>query len=120
MKKRVIAAVNDLFFAAKIRGTAEQLGVGVSFPKSVGELVEAAREDNTAAVILDLQASLLDPFMAAEKLKEDARTRAIPLVGFYSHVETELRERAQRAGIDEILPRSVFNQRLMEILSRDG
>ena len=116
MKKVVIAAVDELFFAAKIRGTAAQLGVVVKFPKSLDELTEEAWKGETAAVILDLEAHRLDPFMAAEKLKADERTRALPLIGFYAHVRTDLHERAKQVGIDQILPRSAFNQRLLELL----
>ena len=116
MKKRVIAVVDDLFFAAKIRGTAGQVGVEVVFPKSLEQLVEEAAKGEASAVVLDLQASRIDPFVAAETLKADERTRGLTLYGFYSHVETELRERARRAGIEEVMPRSVFNQRLLEIL----
>lgn len=116
MKKRVIAAVEDLFFAAKIKGTAAQLGVEVAFHKDAEKLIEAAKQDEVGAVIFDLQASQLDPFACALKLKADDATRALPLIGFYAHVNADLQRRAKEAGIDQVLPRSVFNQRLMEIL----
>lgn len=116
MKKRVIAAVDDLFFAAKIRGTAASLDVEASFPKTLEKLLEEAKSGEAAAVIFDLQAKLIDAFEAARLLKSEDETRSIPLFGFYSHIDTELRERAKGSGIDEVMPRSVFNQRLMEIL----
>lgn len=116
MKRSVIAAVDDLFFAAKIRGTAEQKGVEVSFAKSAERLLEEAKRGEAAAIILDLQIKLFDPFAAAEQLKADDETRGLPLYGFFSHVETELQRRAKQAGFDHVLPRSVFNQRLLEIL----
>ncbi len=34
MKSHVLAAVDDMIFAAKIRATAEQLGVNVEFPRT--------------------------------------------------------------------------------------
>jgi len=50
-------------------------------------------------------------------LKADSRTRAIPIVGFYSHVEGERRRAALAAGIDEALPRSAFVVRLPALLA---
>ena len=116
MKRRVLAAVDDLFFKAKIRGTAEQLGVEVGFHRDLDKLIDAAKQSEPAAIIFDLEAASIDPAAAAERLKADATTRALPLFGFYSHVHTELQKRARDAGIDHVLPRSVFNQRLLEIL----
>ncbi|HEX8473644.1 MAG TPA: hypothetical protein VF666_06395 [Pyrinomonadaceae bacterium] len=118
MKTRVIAAVDDMIFAAKIRGTAEQVGVCVDFVRSVEALIEAAgRTDASAPVIIvDLQTQRLDPFAVAERVKADGQLRAAPLVGFFSHVETELQRRARAAGFDHVLPRSAFTKRLPEIL----
>ncbi len=116
MKRQVIAAVDDLFFAAKIRGTAEQAGAEVAFARDAGKLLEAARRGGAVALILDLQSNSIDPFAVAEQLKSDERTRDLPIVAFYSHVETELQKRARQAGIEHVLPRSVFNQRLAAIL----
>lgn len=116
MKRRVVAAVDDLFFAAKIRGTARQLGVAVDFARTPDKLAELAAAEGVAAVILDLQTASLDPFAAARALKDADATRPLPLYGFYAHVNTDLQRRAREAGIDHVLPRSVFNQRLLEIL----
>ena len=116
MKKQVIAAVDDLLFAAKIRGAAEQAGAEVLFVKTADALLEAARRAGAAVVILDLQTNLLDPFAAAEALKTDERTRDVSVVGFYPHVQADLQRRARAAGVEHVMPRSVFNQRLLEIV----
>lgn len=117
MKKQVIAVVDDLLFASKIRGAAAQAGAEVRFVKTAEALLEAARGgEASAVVILDLQTSLLDPFAAAEALKSDARTRDVSVVGFFPHVQADLQRRAQAAGINHVMPRSVFNQRLLEVV----
>ncbi len=117
MKRRIIAAVGDLFFAAKIRGTAEQVGAEASFPKTREALLASANEEPPALFVFDLQATGLDPFEVARALKADERLRGVPLVGFFSHVETELQARAREAGFDAVMPRSLFSKRLPEILS---
>ena len=117
MNRRVIAAVSDMLFASKIRGTAEQLNVSVDFARTEAGLFDYAKAEVPSLFILDLQDTRLDPFALAARLKADERLRGVPVVAFFSHVETELQRRAQEAGVDHVLPRSVFTRRLSEILS---
>ena len=116
MKKRVVAAVDDLFFAAKIRATAEGLGVAVEFVRDPDALFAAAQQEPPALIIADLQAQRLDPFALAARLKADEHLRDVPIVGFFAHVETVLQRRAREAGFDRVLARSAFTQQLPEIL----
>lgn len=116
MGKYVIAAVDDMFFASKIRATAEHLGLDVRFAGSVEAIMETAREDPPLLIIADLHSDKCDPFNLAGRLKADEQLRAVPLVGFFSHVQTALRERAEQSGFDRIMPRSAFSKRLPEIL----
>jgi CheY-like chemotaxis protein len=116
MNRRVIAAVSDMLFASKIRGTAEQLNVTVNFARTEDGLFDSAKADVPSLILLDLHETRLDPIALAARLKADEQLRAVPLVAFFSHVETELRRRAVEAGVDHVLPRSVFNSRLADIL----
>ena len=116
MNRRVIAAVSDLFFASKIRGTGEQSNVTVSFARSEDALFDAAKTEVPSLIILDLHATQLDPFALASRLKADEQLRTVPLVGFFSHVQTELQSRAVEAGFDHVLPRSAFTKFLPQLL----
>ncbi len=116
MKRSVLVAVDDLFFAAKIRTTAEHLGVEVSFPRSLDALGAASKEEAPALVIVDLHLQRYDPFAIARHFKTDESLRETPLVGFFSHVQVELQRRATEAGFERVLPRSAFTKRLPEIL----
>src|SRR2546421_4655100 len=117
MPRNIIAVVDDLFFASKIRGTAEQLGVTVSFPRKIEGLIEGALQNCPAVIIVDLHAARLDPIELGRQLKADERLRGIPLIGFFSHVQIELQRQAQEAGFDSVLPRSAFTRDLANILS---
>jgi chemosensory pili system protein ChpA (sensor histidine kinase/response regulator) len=116
MTRPVIAAVDDIFFASKIRAVAEHLGIKVRFARTTDEALEAARRDQPSLIIADLHAQKCDPFSLAEQLKADETLRAVPLVGFFSHVQTELQQRAKQAGYDRVMPRSFFSKHLPEIL----
>ena len=116
MARNVIAVVDDLFFASKIRGTAEQLNIPVRFMRSVEAVIDAARSDVPAVIICDLHSQKIDPTELAKQLKADEELRSIPLLGFFSHVQTELQRQAEEAGFDRVIPRSAFTRTLPDIL----
>jgi PleD family two-component response regulator len=116
MSQHVIAAVDDMFFASKIRATAEHLGLAVSFPRNTETLLAQARTASPALIIFDLHSQRFEPFITAEALKADKDLQSVPLVGFFSHVQTDLQRRAADAGFERIMPRSAFTKHLAEIL----
>ena len=118
MSNHIIAVVDDLFFASKIRGTAEQVGVTVSFPRTVENLIATAQRDLPALIICDLHSRKIDPFRLAKQLKADDRLRSTPLLGFFSHVQTELQRQAEQAGFDRVIPRSAFARNLSQLLTQ--
>lgn len=119
MRKSVIAVVDDLFFASKIRGTAERLGVHVVFAKKSDDVFEAAKTETPSLIIADLHSHQCDPFELAVRLKSDDELRPIPLLGFFSHVQTDLQREAETAGFDRVMPRSAFTINLAKILRGD-
>lgn len=119
MSRTVFAVVDDLFFASKIRGTGEQLGITVRFARTIDALIEAARRVQPALIVCDLHSQKVDPNELAKQLKADEQLRSIPLLGFFSHVQTELKQQAEQAGFDRVIPRSAFNAQLIQILKGD-
>src|SRR5262245_36037727 len=98
MMRRVVCVVPDLFFAARIGETAKTLGVPIeSVP--FDHVLEACRAEPTAGVILDLHGEG-DPIAIVRALKSDPATRSIEVIGFFSHVDTALRDSALEAGAD--------------------
>ena len=113
--KRVYALVPDLFFMSKIGATAARVGVVVEELRA-SRAITACRHDPPDLLIVDLHGEG-DPLEVIRVLKADDATRGIRIVGFYSHVDQSLRERAQRVGADAVMPRSAFTMKLPEILS---
>ena len=113
----VLAIVDDMFFASKIRATAEAVGVEVSFPRSVEKLIEKAREAKPGLIVVDLHNTKVDPVAVAAELRSNEELRGTKLLGFFSHVHTDLQRNALAAGYDQVIPRSVFARDLAEILS---
>jgi PleD family two-component response regulator len=110
----IIAAIDDLFFASKIRATGESLGVEVKFVRNADAAMAAAKERRPDLIIVNLQADYA--LNLARTVGADADLKLVPLLGFYSHVETELQQQAREAGYTNLLPRSAFTARLPEIL----
>ena len=117
MSHSVIAVVDDMFFASKIRATAEASGVEISFARNKEAVIQKVRETKPALVVIDLHNQKVDPVDLAKDLKADEQTAEVPLVGFFSHVHTDLQKNALAAGFDHVLPRSVFSRDLPQILS---
>lgn len=119
MSGGIIAVVDDMFFASKIRAVAEAVGVEISFPRTREALVEKARAIRPRLILVDLHNQKFDAKALAGELKSAEHLREIPLIGFFSHVQTDLQKNALAAGFDQVIPRSVFVRDLQKILTAD-
>ena len=113
----VLALVDDLMFRSKIKSTATQVGVSVTFAGSRDAALTAMRADNPELVILDLNNPRTDPLGTVTAMKHDDALAHIRVVGFVSHVDVDTANEARAAGVDEILARSAFTMRLPELLA---
>lgn len=113
---RIAMLVDDMFFAAKINNAAATSGRVMERVRS-REQLEGLAANPPSLIIVDLNADRLDPVEAIRFLKASVELGAIPIVGFVSHVQTELIRNAQSAGCDHVLPRSAFTQLLVEIVA---
>lgn len=120
MTRSIFAAVDDMFFAAKIRATAEALGVNIKFYRRLESLITAAGEQSPDLILCDLHNEKLNPIELARELKSKDELNAIQLLGFFSHVQTDLQRAALAAGYDQVIPRSVFSRDLGKILMDEG
>jgi len=113
-ERRFLAAVQDIFFSAKISAAAKRVGVNVEFIREETILLQAARS-SPSLVIIDLNHSGLNWAELVRKLKA-APSNQVQIIAYLSHVQRDLMREAQKAGCDLVLPRSVFSQQLDELL----
>src|SRR5215510_3464084 len=116
MSRAIIAVVDDMFFASKIRAVAEALGVEISFPRNKELLIQKLHDAKPDLVLVDLHNQRIDAVSLAAELKADESLNEVRLLGFFSHVEVELQRSALSAGFDEVIPRSVFARDLASII----
>ena len=119
---RIFALVDDLFFLAKIQEVGRKLNVKVEFVKNEKDIAAKAGpkpEEMPSLVIVDLNSSSIKPLTIIPKLKSKFKKNT-SVVGFVSHVQGDLKLKAQEAGCDVVMPRSAFSQNLPSLLRRHG
>jgi CheY-like chemotaxis protein len=117
-KKKILAVVDDLLFTVKISDAAKRVGLDAEFLKSEQDVVEKAAQEKPLLIILDLNANSVQPLKLIEKLKSNGDLKQISLIAFLSHVQGELKQKAQEAGANMVMARSAFSQNLQQILKR--
>lgn len=85
---RVALLCPDLLFGSRLRDALAGAGHRVVEPGAPAD-----------ALVVDLTAEVEDRLAAA-------RAAGVPTLAFYSHVEQDVRRRAEAAGIDRVVPRS--------------
>jgi len=115
---RIFCLIDDLFFLAKIQEVARKLNVKVEFVKSEKEIGDES-EEKPSLIIVDLNSNGIKPLPMISKLRSRFK-KSTSIVGFVSHVQGDLKVKAQDAGCDVVMPRSAFSQNLPSILRRHG
>jgi len=116
---KIFAFVDDLFFQAKIQETARKLNVKMEFVKSEADLTDKIKlngEEKPSLIIFDLNNNSVKPLTLIPKLKSKLKKTSV--IGFLSHVQGDLKQKAHEVGCDMVLPRSAFSQNLPQLLRR--
>ena len=119
---RIFVFIEDLFFMAKIQETARKLNVKVEFVKTDKDLMERMEQngdEKPSLIIFDLNLASVKPLTLIPKLKSKLKKGA-SIIGFLSHVQGDLKQKAHEVGCDMVLPRSAFSQNLPQLLRRHG
>ena len=119
---RIVCFIDDLFFMAKIQETSRKLGVKVEFVKAEKETLDrltSDEEEKPSLIIFDLNNAGAKPLVTIPKLKSKLKKQT-SIVGFLSHLQGDLKMKAQEAGCDMVVPRSAFSQNLPALLRRHG
>jgi CheY-like chemotaxis protein len=113
----ILAVLDDLFFSIKIKTAAKTLGAEVHFERSPDSVLDTIRAKAPTLVIFDLDSMKMKPVDTVAAMKADPGLREIPTLGFVSHVHADTIAAARAAGIDQVLARSAFVERLGSILA---
>lgn len=115
--------IEDLFFTAKIQEVAKQQGVKVAFMKPdkdvVAHLAELHDQEHPSLIVFDLNNAAAKPLTLIPKLKNKLK-KGTSILGFLSHLQGDLKQKAVEAGCHTVMPRSAFSQNLPNLLRRYG
>ena len=76
--------------------------------------IEMARSEKPDLVLMDMSLPEVDGWEAARRLKQDADTKAIPIIALTAHAQDEDKARALAAGCDDYDTKPVEIVRLLE------
>jgi hypothetical protein len=98
---KIAAIVPDLFFASKVKETLTAAGhevtIATDAPASAADIL-----------VVDLDAAGADV----------EAPEGTPRLGFYSHVDVDVRRRAEAAGFALVVPRSRMAREMPELVAR--
>jgi CheY-like chemotaxis protein len=119
---RVAALIPDLLFGSKVQSALEAAGHEVDL--ITGELEAWDEVGGIDLLVIDLTSPDVDGVELLETLATGGELHDVRSLGFFAHVEPEVRERALQAGFDLVVPRSRMARdgaRLVEgLLADDG
>ena len=113
----VLCVVDDLMFSVKISTAAKALGTSVYFERNADQVLSRIRQQQPSLVIFDLNSAKLRPLDVIAAMKNDPALRHIRTLGYAAHVQADVIAAARAGGIDEVLARSAFSDRLGQILT---
>ena len=114
---KIIVVIDDMFFASKVNAVAQQVGAEVVYAKTPDDILTKAQSEHPSLIIFDLNSLRSKPVETIKTIKDNDELKAIPVLGFLSHVQIDLQQQAIAAGCDRVIPRSAFSQNLPAILS---
>jgi CheY-like chemotaxis protein len=118
---RVAALIPDLLFGSKVQSALQDAGHEVDL--ITGELEAWDEVGGIDLLVVDLTSPDVDGVELFETLATGGELPAVRSLGFFAHVEPEVRERALQAGFDLVVPRSRMARegaRLVEGLLTDS
>jgi CheY-like chemotaxis protein len=91
----------------------ERKGFAILLAEDGEQALSVAREELPNLVLMDMSLPVMDGWEATRRLKSDAATAAIPVVGLSAHAMAGDRERALDAGCDDYDTKPVDFKRLL-------
>jgi hypothetical protein len=101
---RVVAVFDDLLLGSNVLGMLRAAGHDAELAGS-GAVVAP---DGAAVLIVDLGGAGFDGVALVERLAAAGQLAGTRTLGVYSHVEHDVKVRAEAAGFDLVVPRSRF------------
>ena len=113
---RIALLCPDLLFGSKVEGALRAAGHEVT--RYDGEDMARAAVPESDLLVVDLTDDAFDGAILVESMRMGRELQGVPVLGFYSHVEQDVRRRAEQAGFDLVVPRSRMNREGAALVER--
>jgi hypothetical protein len=117
----VLALVPDLLFGSRLAGALAAGGHDLTLLGDEARLrtrLADAAAPRARVLLVDLTDAELDGSAIIAALRGGGELGETRTLGFYSHVDVAARERAERAGFDQVVPRSRMAREGAELVTR--
>jgi CheY-like chemotaxis protein len=116
----ILLIEDDLFFSSTLLSAVRRLGLEAILVDSRTQVLERVRTAAPAAILINLASRSLGSLDRIRELKADAGLRAVPVVGYCGHLETDLIAAGRSAGCDVVVANSAITSNLSDVLCRAG
>ncbi|MBJ7342986.1 MAG: hypothetical protein JHC46_05300 [Solirubrobacteraceae bacterium] len=114
---RVIAAVPDLLFGSKLQSALTAGGFDCQLIASAAA-ARAAAAGGADLLVVDLTDADFGGVELVEAMGQAGELASLRTLGFYSHVEPQVKAAATAAGFDLVVPRSRINREGAELATK--
>jgi hypothetical protein len=117
----VLALVPDLLFGSRVQGDLTAAGNDVQLIGDELRLRTRLADGDSPApsvLIVDLTDAQLDGTAILQALAADELLDGVHTLAFFSHVDTDVGERARAAGFDLVVPRSRMAREGAQLVAR--
>jgi hypothetical protein len=119
---RVLALVPDLLFGSRVQGDLTAAGHDVQL---IGDearvracLADHDNQSPAEVLVVDLTDASFDGTAIVQALATDELLGGVRTLAFFSHVDTEVGERARAGGFDLVVPRSRMAREGAQLVAR--
>jgi CheY-like chemotaxis protein len=113
---RVLALVPDLLFGSKVKAMLDAAGHDVELAGSETDVWDQIA--GTDVLVVDLTTDDVDGAQLLDTLRAGGEAGRVKALAFYSHVDVDVRRRAEEAGFDLVVPRSRMAREGAELVGR--
>ena len=113
---RVAALIPDLLFGSKVQSALQAAGHEVDL--IAGEVEAWDEVGGIDLLVIDLTSPDVDGVELFETLATAGELHEVRTLGFFAHVEPEVRDRALQAGFDVVVPRSRMAREGAQLVNR--
>ena len=113
---RVAALIPDLLFGSKVQSALQAAGHEVDL--IAGEVEAWDEVGGIDLLVIDLTAPDVDGVELFETLATAGELHEVRTLGFFAHVEPDVRDRALQAGFDVVVPRSRMAREGAQLVDR--